>query len=145
MTKNEYRKKVIDLYQFSSGDYLDKDDYQYEPIINKVDSMFKQGLGVQEASELLDEFVEVARRPKFKKYFSITDLNELLTEIHSRAEFIDVTSVVNLCRDEKDDFLLALAKDGKADFLITGDNDLLELEKFEKTNILTMANYLQKK
>lgn len=57
MTKNEYRKKVIDLYQFSSGDYLDKDDYQYEPIINKVDSMFKQGLGVQESSELLDEFV----------------------------------------------------------------------------------------
>lgn len=57
MTKNEYRKKVIDLYQFSSGDYLNKDDYQYEPIINKVDSMFKQGLGVQEASELLDEFV----------------------------------------------------------------------------------------
>lgn len=57
MTKNEYRKKVIDLYQFSSGDYLDKDDYQYEPIINKVDSMFNQGLGVHEASELLDEFV----------------------------------------------------------------------------------------
>ena len=57
MTKNEYRKKVIDLYQFSSGDYLNKDDYQYEPIINKVDSMFKQGLDVQEASELLDEFV----------------------------------------------------------------------------------------
>ena len=47
MTKNEYRKKVIDLYQFSSGDYLDKDDYQYEPIINKVDSMFKKCLGVQ--------------------------------------------------------------------------------------------------
>lgn len=112
----------------------------------KLDKLFNaENLILLFSRELLDEFVEVARRPKFKKYFSITDLNELLTEIHSRAEFIDVTSVVNLCRDEKDDFLLALAKDGKADFLITGDNDLLELEKFEKTNILTMANYLQKK
>lgn len=57
MTKNEYRKKVIDLYQFSSGDYLDKDDYQYQPILNKIDSMFKQGLDVVEASEQLDEFI----------------------------------------------------------------------------------------
>ncbi|WP_290860538.1 putative toxin-antitoxin system toxin component, PIN family [Flavobacterium sp.] len=112
----------------------------------KLDKLFNaENLILLFSRELLDEFAEVARRPKFKKYFSITDLNELLTEIHSRAEFIDVTSVINLSRDEKDDFLLALAKDGKADFLITGDNDLLELEKFEKTNILTMANYLQKK
>ena len=103
----------------------------------KLDKLFNaENLILLFSRELLDEFVEVARRPKFKKYFSITDLNELLTEIHSRAEFIDVTSVVNLCRDEKDDFLLALAKDGKADFLITGDNDLLELEKFEKNEYL---------
>lgn len=57
MTKQEYRKKVIDSYQFGSGDYLDKDDYQYQPILNKIDSMFKQGLDVVEASEQLDEFI----------------------------------------------------------------------------------------
>ena len=57
MTKNEYRKKVIDLYQFSSGDYLNKDDYQYQPILNKIDSMFNQGLDVVDASEQLDEFI----------------------------------------------------------------------------------------
>ena len=112
----------------------------------KLDKLFNsENLILLFSLELLDEFIEVARRPKFKKYFSITDLNELLTEIHSKAEFIEVTTEVNLCRDEKDDFLLALAKDGNADFLITGDNDLLEIEKFEKTMILTMANYLEKK
>ena len=57
MTKQEYRKKVVDLYQFSSGDYLDKGDYQYQPILNKIDSMFKQGLDVVDASEKLDEFI----------------------------------------------------------------------------------------
>jgi uncharacterized protein len=112
----------------------------------KLDKLFNsKSLILLFSRELLEEFVEVARRPKFKKYFSIADLNELLTEIHSRAEFIEVTSEVNLCRDEKDDFLLALAKDGNADFLITGDNDLLEIEKFENTKILTMTNYLEKK
>ena len=52
-------------------------------------------------------------------------------------------SNVNLCRDEKDDFLLALAQDGNADFLITGDKDLLEIEKFGETTILTISDYLK--
>ena len=30
------------------------------------------------SSELLEEFIEVAQRPKFKKYFSPSDLEELL-------------------------------------------------------------------
>lgn len=100
---------------------------------SKLDKLFNsENLVLLFSRELLDEFVAVARRPKFKKYFSIEDLNDLLTEIHSRAEFIDVHSKVNLCRDEKDDFLLALSQDGNADFLITGDKDLLELKNLEK-------------
>jgi putative PIN family toxin of toxin-antitoxin system len=94
------------------------------------------------STELLDEFVSVARRPKFKKYFSINDLNELLSEIQLIAEFIEVSSEVNRCRDKKDDFLLAMSKDGEADFLITGDLDLLEIGIFEKTRILTITSYL---
>jgi len=39
---------------------------------------------------------------------------------------------VNACRDFKDNFLLSLCRDGKADFLITGDPDLLVIKKFEK-------------
>lgn len=94
------------------------------------------------SKELLDEFIDVARRPKFKKYFSISDLNKLLSEIYSRAEFIEVISEVRLCRDDKDDFLLALAQDGDANFLITGDKDLLEIEMFGTTRILTMTDFL---
>lgn len=112
----------------------------------KLDKLFNsERLVLLFSRELLDEFVEVARRSKFKKYFSLTDLNELLRAIHSKAEFIEVTSKVTICRDEKDDFLLALAKDGNADFLITGDNDLLEIAKFENTTILTMTNFLENK
>ena len=95
--------------------------------------------------ELLDEFVEVARRPKFIKYFTLTDLQDLLQQIRLQAEFIEVTSKMNLCRDVKDNFLLSLAKDGKATHLITGDNDLLDLHKFDKTVILTISSYLKDK
>jgi uncharacterized protein len=55
---------------------------------------------------------------------------------------LTVTSEVSLCRDEDDNFLLALAKDSKADFLITGDKDLLVLKQFENTSILTLTEFL---
>lgn len=56
---------------------------------------------------------------------------------------VDVVSKVNVCRDWKDNFLLALSKDAKADYLISGDKDLLDLRKFGKTKILTLTEFLE--
>jgi putative PIN family toxin of toxin-antitoxin system len=109
----------------------------------KLDKLFRQqNITLLFSKDLLEEFIEVARRPKFKKYFSISDLNDLLSEIYFRAEFIEVTSEVIFCRDSKDDFLLSLAKDSNASHLITGDVDLLEIKNFEETIILTITEYL---
>lgn len=77
---------------------------------------------------MLNEFVTVCRRPKLRKYFRVETLTMLLDLIEENAEFIEVESDVDLCRDPKDNFLLSLGKDGKADYLITGDKDLLVLE-----------------
>jgi hypothetical protein len=65
-----------------------------------------------------------------------------LTNVQKKAKFITVISKVDRCRDPKDNFLLALAQDGKATHLITGDQDLLILKKFGRTNILTMGEYI---
>ena len=94
------------------------------------------------SQELLNEFVAVAQRPKFKKYFSLANLEELLLQLSTKAEFITVTSTVEICRDAKDNFLLSLAVDGKATHLLTGDKDLLVLKRQNKTRILTIAEYL---
>jgi putative PIN family toxin of toxin-antitoxin system len=112
---------------------------------SKVDTIFEDKVVTLLFSQtLIDEFIEVAQRPKFKKYFSLLDLERLLLQIKEEAEFIEVTSDIKLCRDPKDDFLLSLAKDGKATHLITGDKDLLELKTFDKTKITTITNYLKK-
>ena len=92
--------------------------------------------------ELLNEFLDVVSRPKLKKYFSDKDLTKLLDSINDHADFIEVTAEVDICRDKKDNFLLALCEDGKADYLITGDDDLLVLKKYKKTTILKIAGYL---
>ncbi len=113
---------------------------------SKLDRVFAdQSLVLLFSQELLDEFVEVARRPKFSKYFSLTNLQDLLQQISLRAEFITTTSITTACRDPKDNFLLALSADGKATHLITGDKDLLDLKTYGETAIVTITEYLSDK
>jgi hypothetical protein len=94
------------------------------------------------SNELLDEFISVTTRPKFKKYFNASDVRELLLKLHSVAVFADIVTEATECRDPKDNFLLSLAKDGNATHLITGDKDLLVLKKYGKTKITTLTEYL---
>lgn len=93
------------------------------------------------SQELLDELIEVTQRKKFKRYFDLDDVESLLLKLRSRAIFVNVESKVDACRDPKDNFLLALAVDGRATHLITGDKDLLVLEYYSKTKILTITDY----
>ncbi len=51
---------------------------------------------------------------------------------------------IKICRDEKDNFLLSLSVDSKAEYLITGDKDLLVLEKIENTEILTFSEFIER-
>lgn len=112
---------------------------------SKIDSLFvDNNITLLFSLELIEEFIEVAERPKFRKYFSVTDLEDLLGKLRTKAEFISVLTVVDLCRDPKDNFLLALTHDGKATHLLTGDKDLLVLEKVGQTKIITISDYLSK-
>jgi len=105
------------------------------------DLIFTKNCKLIFSKELLDEFIEVTRSPKFRRYFSQTDVEDLLDTIDEFADFVTVSSSVNLCRDVKDNFLLSLSLDGNADFLITGDSDLLEIKEFNQTRILTIADF----
>ena len=94
------------------------------------------------SQELLEEFLEVSERPKFKRFFKKSDIKTLLTQIETFGELIRVESKINECRDPKDNFLLSLSVDGKADFLVTGDSDLLVLGKIENTRIVLWAEFI---
>lgn len=90
------------------------------------------------SDELLEEFITVAQRPKFRKYFTDSDITALLDLIEFFGIYIIPTSDVKMCRDEKDNFLLNLAIDSKADFLVTGDLELLGIKEIGKTRIISM-------
>jgi len=108
----------------------------------KLDELlFNQKSKLLFSQELLEEFVTVSKRPKLRKYISRDELEDILETIDEVAEFVNVTSEISECRDPKDNFLLSLAVDGKADYLLTGDKDLLVLKKIGKTEIRTISEF----
>ena len=94
------------------------------------------------SDELFDELLEVVHREKFVRYFNDLNIKILVEIINEKALFVNVFSIVNVCRDVKDNFLLSLAIDGDVDYLITGDNDLLILKHYKKTSILTINDFI---
>ncbi|MDQ2097068.1 MAG: putative toxin-antitoxin system toxin component, PIN family [Tychonema bourrellyi B0820] len=94
--------------------------------------------------QIIEEINLVTQRPKLQKYFPATKVQELLELLRIIGLWIEVTSEVSICRDAKDNYLLALAKDSQANFLITGDGDLLTLVNFEGTEISTYKEFLGK-
>lgn len=91
---------------------------------------------------LLAEILLVTQRPKLQKYFAAERVAELIDFLKLIGLLIEIKSSVAVCRDEKDDFLLALAKDGRANYLVTGDEDLLALERFEGILIVSYQDFL---
>jgi uncharacterized protein len=95
------------------------------------------------SKELIEEFLTVAKKPKFKKYFTDDKISDLLRLFDRYGKLIEVSSKTEECRDFKDNFLLNLAIDGKADYLITGDSDLLVIKKIKKTEIITWTDFIE--
>ena len=89
------------------------------------------------SEETLTELADTLSRPKFDPYVSRPDRQRFF-ELYARvAEWVPGTSTIRRCRDPKDDKFLELAVDGKADWIITGDKDLLDLSPFQSASLLT--------
>ena len=93
------------------------------------------------SDELLCELDKAVSKPHLTKRVNRPHYEDLMVRLRTEAEPVVICSVVDICRDPKDNFLLALAKDGNADYLITGDNDLLVLKEFGKTKIVTLTEF----
>jgi len=82
-------------------------------------------------------------RNKFDRYYSRKNRIEMLEEVASKAEWFIPAEIIRDCRDPKDNKFLELAAVSKADFLITGDEDLLILDPFRSTRILTLSEFAE--
>ncbi len=91
----------------------------------------------------LEELQEVMSRAKFDKYVDPVIRSEFIAQFAQQSELIDIRESVTACRDPKDDKFLELAVNGKADYLITGDRDLLVLDPFRNIQIISPSDFLR--
>ncbi len=91
--------------------------------------------------QLLREIKTVTSRDKLKKYFPKENVKELIELLETIAEKVETKPTNFICRDPKDNFLLDIIDYSKADYLVTGDKDLLEHNPFKTAQILTPKEF----
>jgi putative PIN family toxin of toxin-antitoxin system len=106
------------------------------------DKAFKDGTILQSVASA-EELTSVLNRDKFDKYVTVSERTVFLISFVRKALAIETTTEITDCRDPKDNKFLALAIDGQADAIITGDDDLLVLHPFRGIPILTPREFVK--
>ena len=96
------------------------------------------------SSETLQEINQVLKRKKFDKYLTSEEKQEFIVKLVEKSELVKIQEVIDVCRDSKDNKFLEVAVSGQADFIITGDKDLLVLNPFRNIGIITVNEFLIK-
>lgn len=96
------------------------------------------------SAPILLELADVLGRSKFEKYITYDERMRFLVGYLKDAEMTEVTEEIDICRDPKDNMLLELAVSGDADYLITGDSDLLDLDPFRGVEIFAPREFLDR-
>ena len=130
---------VIDTNVLASSILIKKSSSDF--VLKKARS-----LGILLFSEAtFQELQTTLSRSKFDRYVSLQVRSEFIFRLRLESELVDIVERVDLCRDEKDNKFLEVAINGKAEYLITGDNDLLVLRPFQDVKIMTINEFLDKK
>ena len=94
------------------------------------------------SDEVQSEIENVISRPKLQKYITLERRTKFLTELSQQVERVTINQHIRACRDPKDDKFLELAVCGDANYIITGDADLLDLHPFQNISIIKAASFL---
>jgi putative PIN family toxin of toxin-antitoxin system len=91
----------------------------------------------------LDELTRVTRYPKIRERLAPALAGRFINELRDVAVMVKNVPAVTFCSDPDDNYLLAVAAAGAADFLVTGDKrHLLTIKLYERTRIITVRDFL---
>lgn len=100
-------------------------------------------INVYLCEELISEFMRVANQEKIKKYANNERTMQTVELMKASCIISSINNnvILSSLRDVNDLYLLSLAKTVEANFILTGDNDLLTLQSFEQTKIVTYKDF----
>lgn len=93
--------------------------------------------------QLIAEIKDVASRGKIAKYLRPNDVTDMFAIINAFCYNTDIKAeaAYNSVRDPKDVYLLSLAETIGADYIVSGDADLMVLGQHNKTSIIKLSDF----
>ncbi len=100
------------------------------------------------SKEILDEFDGVVARPKITRYLDDVMTSKFRQILYQVAEIVEIDKKnvalqSSILKDPDDNVIIETALAGKADYIISGDKDLLDLMVFEKAKIVSVEQMLE--
>lgn len=108
-----------------------------------LDKAYKQ-FKIAQSEQTYQELKTRIYKSKFDKYISNEERQDFLEVVKKYSQFIEITTQIDICRDPDDNKFLELAKDANAEFLITGDQDILSLKTLAEyqNQIITPRDFI---
>lgn len=94
------------------------------------------------SKEIVEEYKEILERLS-KKYPTKAPKISLESIIPS-FDFVEPSRKIEICRDPDDNKFLECATESKCLYIVSDDNDLLTLKKFEDVEIITVAQFFER-
>jgi putative PIN family toxin of toxin-antitoxin system len=96
------------------------------------------------APELLAELDRVLAYPTLRWYYTEEERRRFVALLLALGEVVDLPETIPcICRDPDDDRVIACAVAGRADVIVSGDRDLLDLEQAGRIAIRSATQFLE--
>ncbi len=93
-------------------------------------------------AEIIDEYLEIAQEMIRRRQGHIR--KDILSPLIDKLELIEPQSDIHVSRDPDDDKFIACANDSKALYIVSGDKDLLVLERYKNIEIVTAKEFCER-
>ena len=107
-----------------------------------IDLVIKGNVIAYTNAAILAEYEETTLDMTVSKKGNINQ--ELFDRFINKIEVVDSVAVVNVCRDPDDNKFIACAVDAKAIYIVSGDKDLLTVEKYDEIEIVTAKEFYER-
>lgn len=97
------------------------------------------------SQQILDELARVLNYPRIRKKYPATDeeIADYIARLRIRSTLVTPkVTLAGITADPADDMFVECALAGEADYIVTGDPHLLDLEEYKGTRIVTPARFL---
>lgn len=115
------------------------------PTISTLINSVEDDLYLPALSPYLEqEFVATMQKPKISRRVDIKEALDFMSEWKNFSKFVTPRCCVTVCRDPEDNEVLACALEASADYVISGDKDLLTIKVFHGIQIFSPIDFVNK-